>query len=298
MRPSEHVNEIVFAGDILKIGRWRLPAEHRNFTDSGPTKNYLFVFPRTAGWIEHAGGRAFVADPNIVTYYNRHQEYVRRAINPAGDHSDYYAIDQHVLRQIVAVWDPAAAETDRILRVTHGPSDAFTYLQQRMVYTHVRRSPSPDALFVEETMVNVLERLMEMAYGQQGIVRSDRQRDLVEHAREVLASHFAAPLTLTALARAAGSSVFHLCRLFRGHTGLTIHAYRNQLRLRTALGRVAEPSIDLSALAFDLGFSSHSHFTSAFRQLYGLTPSELRRQANERRLLNLACAASSGRRTP
>lgn len=34
---------------------------------------------------------------------------------------------------------------------------------------------------------------------------------------------------------------------------------------------------DLSALALDLGFSTHSHFTSAFRQLYGRTPAELQR---------------------
>jgi AraC-like DNA-binding protein len=33
---------------------------------------------------------------------------------------------------------------------------------------------------------------------------------------------------------------------------------------------------DLTALAFDLGFSSHSHFSAAFRRAFGCTPSAFR----------------------
>ena len=40
---------------------------------------------------------------------------------------------------------------------------------------------------------------------------------------------------------------------------------------------------DVSALALDLGFSSHSHFTAAFRQAYGRTPTGFRRAALAKR---------------
>jgi AraC-like DNA-binding protein len=39
---------------------------------------------------------------------------------------------------------------------------------------------------------------------------------------------------------------------------------------------------DLTALGLDLGFSSHSHFSAAFRQAYGRTPSEFRESALHR----------------
>jgi AraC family transcriptional regulator len=81
------------------------------------------------------------------------------------------------------------------------------------------------------------------------------------------------------VARRAGSSVFHLCRTFRRHTGSTLHGYRNQMRLRTALEQVAAPASDLTDLALDLGYSSHSHFTSAFRKAFGMAPSTFRRKA-------------------
>lgn len=274
---NEHVNEVVFDGGLIRIGRWRLPASHASFRDSGPTRGYLVVFPRTSAWIQHAGGRAFVADPNIVTYYNRHQEYTRRAIAPWGDRCEYYVVSPGLLRHIVGAWDSAAAEApSRIIRFTHGPSDAQAYLAQRRVYAHVRRAGRPDALFVEETMVGVLARLFGLAYG---MARPEGAppRDVVEHAREVLARRFATRLTLSELAAATGTSVFHLCRLFRAETGVTIHAYRNQLRLRAALERVRDSRSDLSAVALDLGYSTHSHFTAAFHAAYGITPSEARR---------------------
>jgi AraC-like DNA-binding protein len=112
--------------------------------------------------------------------------------------------------------------------------------------------------------------------------------DLVEETKAVLARSFREPLSLQEIADRIGFSVFHLCRLFRRGTGTTLHHYRNHLRLRTALEEVADPQTDLSALGLDLGYSSHSHFTSAFRQAFGTTPSTLRRTASGPRVRELA----------
>jgi len=70
--------------------------------------------------------------------------------------------------------------------------------------------------------------------------------------------------------------VFHLARMFRSRTGFSLHAYRNQLRLRAALERLRDPGVDLIDIALDLGFSSHSHFTETFRRSFGKTPSAVR----------------------
>jgi AraC family transcriptional regulator len=280
---TEHINQIVFAGELVKIGRWRLPAGHPHFRDSGPTRHYLFVFPRTSTWIQHAGGRPFVGDPNIVTYYNVGQEYTRQVITPAGDWCDYYAVDPCVLREVIAPWDRAAAEEpDRILRFSHGPSDAQAYLHQRAVFSAARRDPLADPLSLEETVVNVLARVVGLAYAERPTLRT-RQEDVVERAREVLARRFTGRITLADLSRETGASVFHLCRLFRAGTGRTLHGYVGELRLRAALGPVLESHDDLSRIALGLGYSTHSHFTSAFRARYGITPSALREASRFRR---------------
>ena len=55
-----------------------------------------------------------------------------------------------------------------------------------------------------------------------------------------------------------------------------VHAYRAKLRLRASLELLEAGAVDLSALAGDLGYSSHSHFSAAFRREFGVTPSAFR----------------------
>lgn len=280
---GEHINEIVFAGELVKIGRWRLPAGHPHFRNSGPTRHYLFVFPRTSAWIQHAGGRPFVGDANIITYYNVGQEYTRGVITPTGDWCDYYAVHPELLRDVLRAWDPAAAEQpERILPFDHGPSDARAYLAQRSVYSYARGDASPDPLVVEESVVNILTHSIGLAYGSRAS-HGGRQEDVVERTREVIARRFTTRLTLGDLSRQTGSSLFHLCRLFRRGTGRTIHAYLNQLRLRASLAPVLDSTKDLSEIALSLGYSTHSHFTAAFRSEYGITPSSMREANRSRR---------------
>lgn len=98
----------------------------------------------------------------------------------------------------------------------------------------------------------------------------------VERAREFLDAHYREDARLDAIARAVACSPFHLARMFRRHTGRSLHAYRTQLRLAEALRRIDEGQRDLLALALDLGFTSHSHFTATFGKMLGVTPAQVR----------------------
>jgi AraC family transcriptional regulator len=98
------------------------------------------------------------------------------------------------------------------------------------------------------------------------------RRHYAEDAKLLLHERFREKLRLDDVARALHVSTYHLCRLFKEETGMTLHAYLRKLRLRDALERVAGGKTDLGTLALELGFSSHSHFTTAFRKEFGLSP--------------------------
>ena len=91
-----------------------------------------------------------------------------------------------------------------------------------------------------------------------------------------LALRFAEHESVAAITDAVGVSPAHGARVFRRSTGLSIHAYRTALRLHAILDRLLDPAIDLSAAALDVGFSSHSHMTAAFREAFGAPPSAWR----------------------
>src|SRR5690349_9833458 len=73
-----------------------------------------------------------------------------------------------------------------------------------------------------------------------------------------------------------GVSPFHLSRVFRAETGTSLHQYLLRIRMERALSRLHEGEAHLSRLALDLGFSSHSHFSTIFRQRFGESPAQAR----------------------
>ena len=83
---------------------------------------------------------------------------------------------------------------------------------------------------------------------------------------------------MSEIARAVGTSPFHLCRVFRAHTGQTMHRYRVSMRLRVALERLETPAnaATLSAVAHELGFASHAHFVKICQRDLGAAPSAVR----------------------
>jgi AraC-like DNA-binding protein len=270
----------VFESPLVSVGVFRCPVDHPKFVDSGPASTYCFVFPRTSLWIQHEGESAFVADPTVVTMYNPEQRYRRQSLSAEGDRSDWFAVTPALLREVLTNYDaPSADHEHRLFRFARGPSDADTYRLQRTVLRYVREATSIDTLYVEEAVVTLLARTLANAYALRGGPRRTRRARhtvLVERARAFLNEHYTDRSGLGDIARAAGCSEFHLCRVFRSETGLTLHEYRHQLRLRRALEPVGEGSRQLIEIAMALGYASHSHFTSAFRRAFGVTPSALR----------------------
>ena len=86
------------------------------------------------------------------------------------------------------------------------------------------------------------------------------------------------PMTLRDLAALSGVSARHFERAFRQSTGSSPHAYVMERRLRRARDLLVEqPELPIEHIRFRLGFSSSSHFSSAFRRRTGLTPKAFRK---------------------
>lgn len=268
------VESLVFRSELVAVGTFRCHVSHPLFRDSGPCSNHTFVFPRTSTRIHHDGGATFTGGPNTISIYNEGQRYARTAVDEA-DLSDWYAVSDETARDAIATFESRLTDRPNMrFRHTHAPASNRLYLRQRRLFQRLEEKGAVDPIAVEEEVMALLALVLESAYRveQRPAIGA---RDRVEDSKRAIAEKPQANLPLRELAAIAGSSPFQLCRDFRAITGMTISRYRHALRLRLALDRLPGCD-DLTDLAFDLGYSSHSHFTRAFRDHFGVTPSGYR----------------------
>ncbi|MBQ8555588.1 MAG: helix-turn-helix transcriptional regulator [Clostridia bacterium] len=84
-------------------------------------------------------------------------------------------------------------------------------------------------------------------------------------------------LTLSRLAHHLGYSEYHFSRKFREVSGMQFRDYLRYRRLAFALKELRDTEKGILDIALNYGFSSHGAFTRAFKDAYGITPSEYRR---------------------
>jgi AraC family transcriptional regulator len=242
------------------------------------TATVHLVFPYRGVYVRHLGTDDAVAEANQVLFFNRGEGYRVSHPVPGGDASLDVVIAGPLLHELA----PRS-----FLRDTR----ALAFRQQRL-----RIDPRAQALVallrhsLRKNIVETLEAeslalaLVRRALGPRTTHRpaaSVGRRRLVDRTKLVLASDLARRWTLAAIGAELGYSPVYLTQVFQQVEGLPLYRYQLRLRLARALDLLAQYD-DLTSLSLDLGFSSHSHFTTAFSQAYGRSPSAFRQAALHR----------------
>jgi AraC-like DNA-binding protein/ligand-binding sensor protein len=107
--------------------------------------------------------------------------------------------------------------------------------------------------------------------------KQNAEPPLVQKARDYIEKHKMEPMSLADVAKAAGASVFHFCKVFHKATGLTLTDYVARVRLEDVRTQLLNPSRRISEVAYDVGFQSLTQFNRTFRRVYGVSPSEFRK---------------------
>jgi AraC family transcriptional regulator len=167
----------------------------------------------------------------------------------------------------------------RSMMITLGDADMRTGWARVPLALHLRlsqwqtrwRAQQLEALQLEESLILLAHELLPPATAPRTPHRA------VTRVREYLATYAQRNDSLAQIADAANCSAFHLARLFMRETGQTIHRYRTQLRMLKALACLQQGQGDIAALALELGYANHSHFSAVFGSWFGIAPSQMRR---------------------
>lgn len=107
----------------------------------------------------------------------------------------------------------------------------------------------------------------------------------VQKALWFVESHSREPITLEEIANACNVSAFHLTRAFAETMGLPLMRYVRLRRLSEAARQLAQGAEDILRVAIETGYGSHEAFTRAFRELFTLTPEQVRAQGHLNNIL-------------
>jgi len=106
--------------------------------------------------------------------------------------------------------------------------------------------------------------------------KNNSEPPLVLKAREYIDKHKSEELSLADVAKAAGASVFHFCKVFHKATGLKFTDYVARVRVEDARTRLLNPNLRISEIAYDVGFQSLTQFNRTFKRVFGQSPSDFR----------------------
>lgn len=108
--------------------------------------------------------------------------------------------------------------------------------------------------------------------------RQNAEPPTITRAKAYIREHYTDHLSLGEVAKAVNTSSFYFCKLFKRATGLNFTDYVCRIRIDEAKNRLLNPNLQVSEIAFDVGFESLTHFNRVFKRLVGQPPSGYREQ--------------------
>jgi AraC-like DNA-binding protein len=265
---------LLFGSPELRVYDVRCSGEsHR---DSAPEWQSIYgmVFPRAGSFVRTADGEKMVVD--VATAYAHEPETEERFAHPSGEADVCTAVEVAEATMIEML---GGSDVVPLLPVFTSPEIDRTH---RVLLR--RATDGDDALELAEATIALIGSALEtsapesVGSGRPSTVTARRR--IVDGARQRIAVD-PSEFTLRGLASELAVSPYHLCHVFHQDTGSTLSGYRNRVRVRMALERLAAGERDLAALAADLGFADHAHFTRVVRRETGSPPSHLRVLLNQ-----------------
>lgn len=244
----------------------------------GFSPTFQLCFPYSGSFVWHVGRDEVVGDANQVLFVSGGEPFRLSQPNAARYAELIVTPSHHVLADITSDGGRHAAAHPLFRRRNRRAEPS---LQRRAAllrhWGHARRV---ETLAFDEVVLGLLRSSLQSGNQCRSLTHATLR--VSRAAKEYLQAHLTESVRVMDIARVVGVSPTYLTDLFRRTEGVSMHRYMTQLRLARALVELPNTN-DLTALALELGFSSHSHFTALFTRAFGESPSSFREAARFKR---------------
>ncbi len=235
---------------------------------------YQLIFVRRGVFVKHGTARSWpevAAEPAHVLLLNSGEPYRVSHLSSRGDACTAVAYESRMVAEVAK----ASGAPEKLAARNPFPAGSAVVPPAAILRLHWLRQwlRTPDAIVtpgeVEMEALGLLRMVLASAWRRyrsaepaaddeaDDELSSDvlpGRPDIVETVKQALARCPAAATSLDDLATYIGMSPLHLARVFSRGAGLPVHQYLLRLRLGTALERMSDTSVRMSAIALDAGF--------------------------------------------
>lgn len=271
----------VFGSNLFQLGVFRAEPSRPGEVRESIALSHLIALPRRSGLIRRSGHIDAIAGTDAAVYYNKGCEYQATVLGDGSEETWFIRVDGTALIEVLQRHDPGAVDRPEApFRLGGGPVAAEHFRHAAELMACVRRGEL-DTLATDESLAELVRGVIDHGVTTRPASERAARRSSADFSfwtQRLLAERFRENLSLADIAEKIGASPFFLCRAFRFHVGMTMHQYRETLRLRHAVIEMAETKRPLSMIAMSLGYSTQSHFTSAFGRHFGTSPGTMRKR--------------------
>ncbi len=132
-----------------------------------------------------------------------------------------------------------------------------------------------------ELLHKIMEQLMEITCPKKAVDYSVSSEEIIHSIHEYLLEHIGDRITIEGLSKQFLMNPTTLKREFRKVYGNSLAAHMKEHRMEKAVELLRDTSMSISQIACAVGYESQSRFTAAFKEAYGVVPTEYRKKGNE-----------------
>ncbi len=285
------IRTVLYESNVLTIRHVECRPADQNCGEVEHTDADVVVLPLRGAFVKHiVSGKKLLAEPSQAVFFAAGRPY--RVSHEVASSDDSLALEfsPDILREVLA----NTTATDNLHSIeANSLLSAHTIATRTLLYWRLKHQLA-EPIEIEETSLGLISSAFMRARRNEKSFKpkASRRSQKVETARIALIQNPEQKWALSDLSKKVNCSPYHLTRIFREELGIPLHQYQLRMRIAKSLNALLDTKDEVTSIALDSGFSSHSHFTSAFRQTVGISPTEFRRSANSQTRKNLIARLS------
>ena len=247
------------------------------------TRNTILLVDDDAELIEYISSQ-FKRDYNIITAFSGNSAW-KQVLTQRPDVvvTDHHMPDGDGMELCQRIKENPETDNTAVIMLT-GEGDEMLQLHslnvqvdhylEKPVNIMMLRSAIQQALSVRENLRSRANRA-EANSDMPDIVMENAEEKLFNRVNEVIKAHLDnSEFSVQQLSDEVGISRVHLNRKMKERYGVSPNIFIKSFRLKQAANLLANNSVNVSEVAYKVGFSSHSYFTTSFHEYFGMSPKE------------------------